>query len=268
MAIDDAYFNIGRLDRLSYQDTVVHRLDGRAKVAAVILFVLTVVSYPKYEVAALMPFFLFPALLMALGDIPPAFLAKRILLVSPFAVFIGVFNPLLDRGVIVLSGIAVPAGWFSFASILVKFTLTISAALLLIATTSFAGVCRALRRIGFPALFVSQLLFLYRYLFVLLEESMRMARARDLRSFGSRGAGPGSTARLIGNLLMRTIERAERIYNAMLSRGFQGELPTLADHRFSGADAAFLFGAAASFALFRFFPVTELIGKALQEAAG
>jgi cobalt/nickel transport system permease protein len=71
------------------------------------------------------------------------------------------------RTAAVIFGISLSAGWISFLSILLKFALTVSAALLLIATTSFPGVCHALRRLGFPALFVSQLLFLYRYVFVL-----------------------------------------------------------------------------------------------------
>jgi hypothetical protein len=124
--------------------------------------------------------------------------SRKVLLVSPFAVFIGIFNPILDTGTVSLfSGISVSAGWLSFLSILLKFALTISAALLLVATTSFPGVCHALKRLGFPALFVSQLLFLYRYLFVLMEEAMRIIRARDMRSFGSRGAGMRVFVRLV-----------------------------------------------------------------------
>jgi len=100
------------------------------------------------------------------------------------------FRPLLDTGTVaVISGIPISAGFISFLSILLKFALTISTALLLIATTSFPGVCHALRKLGFPSLFVSQLLFLYRYIFVLMEEAMRITRARDMQSFGGRGAG-------------------------------------------------------------------------------
>ena len=147
--------------------------------------------------------------------------------VSPFAIFIGIFNPLLDTGTVaVVSGIPVSAGLISLLSILLKFTLTISAALLLIATTSFPGVCHALRRLGFPSLFISQLLFLYRYIFLLMEEAMRIIRARDMRSFGRRGTGMKVFMRLIGTLFIRTVNRAERIYYAMLSRGFQGDIPS------------------------------------------
>lgn len=266
MTFDEKYFDLGRLDRLSYQETCVHRLDPRAKVIATMLFLITVISFPKYEVVALAPFFLFPVLLMTIGKIPIRFIVKKGIVVSPFAIFIGVFNPLLDTGTaVVISGIPISAGWLSFLSILLKFALSISAALLLIATTSFPGVCHALRRLGFPSLFVSQLLFLYRYLFVLMEEAMRMTRARDMRSFGMRGTGVKVFVRLIGTLFLRTVDRAERIYDAMLSRGFLGDIPSLKQFRLAATDLAFVTATIGFLLIFRHFPITEGIGRLAQE---
>lgn len=266
MTFDEKYFDIGRLDRLSYRETCIHRLDPRAKVIATMLFLITVVSFPKYEIVALVPFFLFPVVIMTVGEIPVRFMIGKILFVSPFAIFIGIFNPLLDAGTFaVIPGVFISAGWISFGSILLKFTLTISAALLLIATTSFPGVCHALRGLGFPALFVSQLLFLYRYLFVLMEEAMRIIRARDMRSFGTRGTGVKVFARLIGVLFLRTVDRAERVYYAMLSRGFQGDIPSLKRSRMALPDLAFLAIMIAFLWVSRFFPITEGIGRMAQE---
>lgn len=269
MGIETAYSGIGRLDRLSYRDTIVHRLDPRAKVVATMLFAVAVVSFPRYEVLSLFPFFLFPVLVAALGDIPAGFIAKKVVAVSPFAVFVGIFNPLFDPSAVAIApGVHVSAGWVSFASILVKFALTISAALLLIATTSFPGICRGLRRLGLPALFVSQLLFLYRYLFVLMEEAMRVVRARDMRSFGGRGAGVGVFVRIVGTLFLRTVERAERIYGAMLARGFRGDVPSMRREAFRPVDAFFVLSAGGYFALCRFAPVPRMIGLLLQGLSG
>jgi len=265
MTFDTRYFDMGRLDRLSYLDTFVHRLDARVKVIATAFFLFAVISFPKYEVAALAPLFLFPTLLATVGGIPVRFILKKVLLVSPFAILVGLFNPFLDTATVaVVFGVPIPAGAISFLSILLKFTLTVSAALLLVATTSFPGVCHALRRLGLPALFVSQLLFLYRYLFVLMEEAMRIARAREMRSVGSRGSGMKVAGRLIGALFVRTMDRAERIYRAMLSRGFQGDIPSLKHTRVGAMDWAALAAAVALLAAFRFFRVTEEIGRLAQ----
>lgn len=265
MTFDSQYYNVGYLDRLSYRDTFVHRLDPRIKLITTLLFLFTVVSFSKYEVAALLPFLLFPAMLLTVGEIPPGFILKKVAIVSPFAVFIGIFNPLLDNAqVTVLPELTLSAGWLSFASILLKFFLTVSTALLLIATTSFPTICHAFRRLGLPAIFVSQLLFLYRYIFVLGEEVMRIVRARDMRSFGRRGTEMKIFVRIAGVLFLRTLERAERIYCAMLARGYAGDMPETRRHRITSQDMIFAFAVIACLFIFRFYPVTQIVGRFFQ----
>lgn len=265
MTFDEKYYNIGLIDQLSYKDTLVHRLDPRAKLIATLFFLFTVISFPKYEIAALLPFFIYPMLLMTIGEIPFMFIFRKVVAVSPFAIFIGIFNPLLDSGqVLIFSGFAVSAGWLSFISILLKFTLTVSTALLLIATTSFPNVCHALRQLGLPSIFVSQLSFLYRYIFVLMEETMRIVRARDMRSYGKRGRGIKIFVRIVGILFIRTVERAERIYFAMLSRGFQGDMPSLKRFHIKTGDVIFAASVAAFLCVFRFYPATQMLGRFVQ----
>ncbi len=269
VTFDQQYFNIGYLDRLSFQDTFIHRLDPRSKVIATFLFIVVVVSFPQYEVSALIPFFLFPAMLMTLGDIPLKFVLTRVLLVSPFAIFIGIFNPFLDeKTVLELYGIPVSGGWLSFLSILIKSLLTISAGLLLIATTSFYNVCHALRWMRLPAPFIAQLLFLYRYLFLMMEETMRIIRARDMRSFGNHGTGIQVFVRILGTLFIRTIERAERIYYAMLSRGFDGGIPLTRRFVFGFSDLAFLLFSIVFLFCLRFIPVTDTLGALARRLVG
>jgi len=265
MTFDEKYYNIGFIDQLSYKDTFVHRLDPRAKLIATLLFLFTVISFSKYEIAGLLPFFLYPMLMMTIGEIPFMFIFRKVLIVSPFAIFIGIFNPLLDSGqVLIFNGFTVSAGWLSFLSILLKFTLTVSTALLLIATTSFPNVCHALKQLGLPSLFVSQLSFLYRYIFVLMEETMRIVRARDMRSYGKRGRGIRIFVRIVGILFIRTVERAERIYFAMLSRGFQGDMPSLKRFHIKTGDVVFAASVAVFLYVFRFYPATRILGRFVQ----
>ena len=82
---------------------------------------------------------------------------------------------------------------------MLRFLLTASAALVLTATTSFNGVCLALERLRVPDVFVTQLLLLYRYIFVLADEALRMARARSLRAVGRRGMGLRVYAQILGS---------------------------------------------------------------------
>ena len=265
MTFDLEYFNIGYLDTLSYKNTLVHRLDPRVKILVSFLFILVVVSFPKYEISGLMPFFIYPVFLLAVGDIPVKAIAKKVLFVSPFAVFIGIFNPLLDTAVIVNPlGMPISGGWISFFSIIIKFILTVSTALLLIAVTSFPGICEGLERLKFPRLLVIQLLFLYRYLFVLLEEALRIVRAREARSFGQKGREIKTFIRLISILLLRTVERSERIYQAMLSRGFKGEIRVFRRHNLRLQDIIFAVLSVIMFYVFRNYNIVYLIGTVLR----
>lgn len=267
MTFDMEYFNVGYLDSLSYKDTFVHRLDPRVKVLVSLIFILFVVSFPKYDLSGLMPFFLYPVFLLTAGDIPVRAIAKKVLYISPFAIFIGIFNPILDTEVVLtLFGLPVTSGWISFLSIMVKFILTVSAALLLVAVTSFPGICEALARMKLPRIFVIQLLFLYRYLFVLLEEAMRMLRARDARSFGNRGRDMKTFIRLISVLLLRTIERAERIYQAMLSRGFRGEIRVLKRHKIGFQDILFVIFSIGIFYMFRNVNIVGFLAETLNRS--
>ncbi len=259
---------VDRLDRLARRDTAIHRVDPRAKVLATAVFIVCVVSFDRYEVVALLPFALFPVVLAAEGGVPFGFLGRLLLAVSPFALLVGAFNPLLDREMVTLAGgVEIAAGWVSYASILLRFLLTAAAALVLTATTSFAGVCLALERFRVPDVLVTQLLLLYRYIFVLGDEALRMTRARSLRAAGRRGTGMRVYAQMLGQLLLRTFARAQRIYLAMKCRGFDGRVRIARRLHLRSSDVAFVLGWSAVFVVFRFVDVTTLIGDLVTRGA-
>lgn len=264
--IESSFFDITYLDALSYQDTPVHRLDPRVKLLTTLLFVVCVLSFSKYELSGLIPFVIYPIALVTLGNLPMAYLLKKVLLALPFAFFIGIFNPLLDRAVLMhLGPMGISGGWVSFASIMIRFVLTVSAALTLIASTGFNSVCMAMERMGVPSSFAVQLLFLYRYLFVLTDEAVRMVRARSLRSFGGRGMGPRVFSYMIGQLLLRTLDRAQRIHLAMRCRGFDGEIRMSRPLKICGRDVAFLMGCSSFFLLMRLYDIPQWMGHTVTE---
>lgn len=250
------------MDSLSYGDSAIHRLDPRAKLLVTLVFIAAVVSVPKYALARLMPFFLFPVVMASLANLPVGFLLGRLAIVSPFALLIGIFNPLLDREVLLQLGpLAVTGGWISFASVMVRFVLTIGAALILIATTSFPGICHALERLRVPKAFVVQLMFLYRFVFVLTEEALRIIRARRLRSFGTRSPELKQFVQIVGVLFLRAVDRAERVYWAMGNRGFDGKIRTLRRLRFRARDGIFLTVCVVVLVLLRFGDVNGFFGS-------
>lgn len=263
-AIETTFFDLSYLETLANQDTAVHRLEPRAKLVTTLIFIITVVSFPRYEIAALLPFLSYPVVMLALANLPPGYLLKKIALALPFAFFIGVLNPWFDRAIMLQLGpFAISGGWLSFLSILLRALLTVFAALVLIATTGFPGICMALERIGVPPIFVMQLLFLYRYLFVLMDEAARLARARALRSFDGRGLGLKVFSSLIGHLLLRTLDRAQRIHLAMLARGFDGEIRLARAYQIRWREILFVAGWTSLFIFLRSYNLPVLLGEVL-----
>ncbi|MBJ6726145.1 cobalt ECF transporter T component CbiQ [Geomesophilobacter sediminis] len=263
-SIEGALLDFKRLDRLAAGDTALHRLDPRAKVIVTFVFIVTVVSFGRYELSALVPFFLFPAILVGLGNLPAGYLARKVALLCPFALVIGLFNPLFDRAVALQLGpLAISAGWISCASIVVRAALTVGAAFVLLALTGFPAICSALERLGLPGMFVVQLHFLYRYIFVLGEEGGQASRALELRSFGAKRPSLATYGSLVGHLLLRTWLRAERVHRAMLARGFSGAFPTRTVGRFGMAEAAFVAGWTAFFLFLRLNNGAQLLGSLL-----
>jgi len=258
------WVEIGRMDELGRLDTPVHRLDARAKVITTLIFIVVVMSFPRYEVSALMPFFFYPFALIALGRIPSGYILRKILLAAPFALVIGMFNPLLDHQTIASVGVwNISGGWLSFASIMLRFVLTVSAALALIACTGIHRLGAGLERMGVPRVFVVQLLFLYRYLFVIADEGTRMMRSMELRSAGPRSLRLRVYGSLVGHLLLRSMDRADHVYRAMVARGFDGEIRVLRQTSFRWTDWAFTGGWMAFFAIARMWNLADALGRML-----
>ncbi len=257
------------LDRLGYGDSPVHRLDPRAKLAAVAAFVVCVASFPKYEVAGLVPFLAFPVALLVAGRVPARPVLRLLAAASPFALLVAVWNPLLDRAprAIVL-GVAVSGGVLSFASIVLRFVLCTGAVLVLVATTSLPALLRGLGQLGMPRPFVAQVQLLYRYLFLLVDEGRRLGEARALREPARRLPRLATRKRMLASLLWRTWDRGERVYLCMKARGFDGRLPALAPARFRPHDAAFLVAVVAACATARLWPLARWVGAAVLRSGG
>ncbi|MDF2569575.1 MAG: ecfT 5 [Sporomusa sp.] len=262
--IEANWIDLRYLDTLAMKRTFIHQLNPTVKLLAALIFILTVTSFPKYEITGLLPFFFFPAALISLGDLPTGPILKRLLLVAPFVVFVGIFNPLLDHTpVATIGSFVITGGWISFISITLRLCLTVTTALILVATTGIDALGSALLRIGVPKIIVVQLLFMYRYLHVLLEEFVRSIQAYSLRSFHGDGVHFKAWGSLLGQLLIRSIDRANRVYQSMLCRGFDGEVRLMRNSTLHTPDIIYLTFWILFFLCARFFNIPQLLGKLL-----
>ena len=226
----------------------IHAVDPRVILGVWGTYILAVLSVPKYDITGALAFAAFPVFVILSAKIPTGAILKRVALLSPFVLIMASANPFFDREPLVtVLGLAVSAGFVSAAVIVVKSVLSIAAVLTLVHCVPFYRLCTALRDLRVPETFVTQLVLLYRYSFLLADEAMALQKARNLRSFGRRGKGITTTAKLIGSLLIRTVERAGRIHKAMLARGFQGRMHHTASIRLRAKDILFTAVALVSF---------------------
>lgn len=234
------------IDRFAMGDSPVHRLDARAKLLAVVSYTVVLISFDRYAVADLAPMVVLPLALLWFSGVPVGFALKRVAILSPFILMLVLMSPVYDRTLHALTfgpwRYTVSGGWLTATDISIKFACGVLALTVLMCTTRFALLLEAMRRLGMPQVIVMQLGLLYRYIFVLIDEAMRVRRARDFRGaalapVGRRLAAVGG---VIGTLFIRTLDRSERVHLAMAARGYRGEPHSLSQLRFTRSDVVFL----------------------------
>jgi cobalt/nickel transport system permease protein len=245
-----------------------HALHPGAKLACSLAFIVTVVSFPGHVINSLLVMAFYPVLMLTLSGTPPGPVLFRSLGALPFALAIGAGNIFYDRSpVFMLGSLTITGGMISCASLLIKTLLSVSAVMILGATTPFAALCAALVKAGMPKLLALQFSMTRRYLAVLLEESSAMLAAYRLRSRrSSKGVQLRDAGSFLGQLLLRSFDRGGRVYDAMRLRGFDGL------YRSGGAgrearkwlprDTAFILIMALLIAAARVFPPARLFARA------
>ena len=232
--------HISFVDPFHVGHSVLHQLDARIKLALAVAFILTVALMP---VGAWSGYILLFAIILAvaiISEMGTLFAVKRAFIVLPFVLSA---LPIIftTEGTLWFSFtlgpwdlVASAQGAARFVSILLKSWISVQAGILLAAATPFPQLLMAMRAAHIPRLLVGIFGLMWRYMFLLADEAMRLMRARESRSGSPNGGGGGSiawrarvTGSMAGSLFLRGYERSERIYSAMLARGYDGEIRTL-----------------------------------------
>lgn len=259
----NALYSMRLLEELARKETTIHRLHPLIKLLTTFVYLTVVVSFERYEIASLLPFIFYPVIIFALAELPAVPILKRILFVEPLIIGIGILNPVFDNYTVILGGIAISRGWVTFLSIFIKCGLTVTVSILLIATTGMDKLAAAMRMLRIPKIFVLQLLLTYRYISVLIEEVSRMLRAYSLRAPRQKGIEFNAWGSFAGQLLLRTFDRAQRVYESMSMRGFTGEYNTGDISKVSFKDLAYLTAWSLFFIIARIYNIPTLIGSLL-----
>jgi cobalt/nickel transport system permease protein len=232
--------HIHALDAYHPKSSFVHHLDARGKLVMAVLFIVSAAltpdgAWPAYVLLAALALSAAVASQLGVG-----FVYRRSAVALPFAlaavtvIFSTPGQSLFTVRVLGWDAALTDAGLTRFVSIVLKSWLSVQIAVVLTGSTPFPALLRAMRSLRVPKVLVAVFGFAYRYLFVIGDEALRMLRARAARS-GTTGESRGGsllwrarvTGGMAGSLFIRSIERSERIYDAMVARGYDGEVRSL-----------------------------------------
>lgn len=259
--IGNAIQQLYHIDTLATRDQWVNKLHPLVKFVITICYIAVVVSFQKYDVIGLAGMVIYPLALFILSELSFWDSVKRLWLVLPLICFVGILNPFFDKNYIILADMRVSAGVLSMITLIVKGVFTVLASYLLIATTSMDKLCYALCLLRIPKPIITQFMLTYRYITLLLGEVERITQAYSLRAPKQKGVHFKVWGSLTGQLLLRSMDRANAVYESMLLRGYRGDYQYLHGQiALQKADVLYGLFWLGIFALFRACPVILIAG--------
>jgi cobalt/nickel transport system permease protein len=253
---------LAEMDELAAGSSPIHGLCAPAKLLTTIAYIAMVLTFGKYDFSGLIVMILYPVLLFQISGIPVRTCFYKLRIVLPLVMAVGLFNPFYDRAPLLTVGsLPVSGGVVSMLSLMLKGVLCLMASFLLAATTAIDALCGALRKWHMPGMLVTLLLLTYRYVGVLTEEASIMTDAYHLRAPGQKGIHISAWGSFLGQLLLRSMDRAQQLYSSMLLRGYHEHFHYADIQRFRIKDAVYIIVCISLFLLIRFVPVVWVLGR-------
>lgn len=216
--------DIHKSDRLgsTYAKKGLHPL---SRVLVTFLYLLTVVSFPNYDLAGLAGMVLYLLIHMIWYDISVWTMLKRIWPIFLFTGLVGIAGPVMNREVYMVVGdITITYGMLSMITLILKGIFCVMASYILTITAGIGQICHALYVIHVPEEIVTVIMLMHRYLMLLIKEVERMQQAYKLRAPNQKGLRFRTWGSFVGLLLLRSMDRAEEVYESMKLRGFHGKM--------------------------------------------
>ena len=252
---------LAEMDELAARSSPIHTLHPLAKLISTIAYIVVTLSFGKYDLGGLVPMVLWPILLFQISGIEVKSCFYKLRIVLPLVMAVGLFNPFFDKTVVLkLGNLAVTGGSLSMLTLMLKGLFCLMASFLLMATTPIDNLCAALRQLHVPKMLVTLLLLTYRYVGVMTEELAVMTDAYHLRAPGQKGIHISAWGSFLGQLLLRSMDRAQELYSSMLLRGYHQHFHYVDIKPFRKRDALYMIVCIAVFLLLRTVKVAELLG--------
>lgn len=213
--------DLNELEQFARRNSYINRINPTIKILITLIYIILVTSVGKYEVSTILMFGVYPIIVFSFADIPLNSIVSKLFVPVIFSISLGLFNPFIDKEILISIGIVkINGGSISLLVLVIKAILSISSTLLLVATTSITDIGRGLENLWIPKKLVVLLLLMYRYISVLLNEVSKTIDAYHLRTGNNKGIHISTWGSLVGQIMIRAYRRSEEIYSAMLLRGY------------------------------------------------
>ena len=260
--LSGAQSELREMDALAAGTSVVHRLHPLCKLLVTVTYIFTVVSFHKYDLSGLIVMVLYPIFLYQAAGIPVHVCFYKLRVVLPLVCAVGLANPFLDHVPLIQIGdLVITGGIISMLTLMLKGCLALMASFLLVATTTIDMICGALRKLHVPKTLTALLLLTYRYIGVIMGEASAMSQAYSLRAPGQKGIHISAWGSFLGQLLLRSMDRAQELYSSMELRGFRGEFFYSDIPVWRRGSTAFMIASYCFFACARLVNIAQLIGN-------
>jgi cobalt/nickel transport system permease protein len=228
-----------QIDEYASMDSPIHHFDPRAKIVSFTLLIFSFVFVNDIGIALLG--FLFSLFILLISGLPLGFALKRIRMVSFFLFPLLLIMPLTVEGteLINIAGVPVSIEGLAYASlIIIRALAAVTLSITMLATTRFDMTIKALYALRVPGILVQMLMFTYRYIFVIMDEFSRMWESMECKGFTLKANYHGLSifGNLLGMLIIKSYDRTNRVYQAMVSKGYTGRPMTLINLRMSTKD--------------------------------
>ena len=258
----NAIYEINAMETLAARDQWMNHIHPLVKFILTVGYIAVVVSFPKYDLVGLLAMVVYPIAGFLLTELSFGKCLRRLRVVLPLVCVVGLANPFFDRTAVWIGNVCVRAGVISMLTLMLKGIFAVLASYLLVATTTLEQICYALQLLHLPRIIVTQIFLTGRYLTLLLAEVNRTTQAYALRAPNQKGVHYKVCGSLTGQLLLRSIDRANELYESMTLRGYTGDFGYLGAHtHMRSQDLVYLVIWCAVFAVVRRVPVILWVGR-------
>lgn len=242
--------------------SIIHKIHPLTKLLVTVAFLGFLISYERYDATGVFVMGIYPLMVFSISGVSVSGCVKRIWPIFPVFAMFGIFNIFTDTlTAFTLFQVHVSYGIISFFVLLLKGILALLGGYLLIATTGIENLCYGLSILHVPRVLLTQILLTYRYLSLLLEQAGELHTAYRLRAPGKQGIHPRVWASMVGQLLLRTIDRGQIIYESMLLRGYDGSFHLKRQAGKSVAGIGYLLIWMVLFFALRIYDITTILGS-------